>query len=73
MSIYIFIDECQVSITLKLDNEGTDMGMWIELGVFVLALAFGIWQIQDVKKAREQTRRAKQAEQEKAGREKTSQ
>ena len=47
------------------------MGMWIELGVFVIALAFGIWQIQDVKKAREQTRRAKQAQQEKAGGEKT--
>ena len=45
------------------------MGMWIELGVFVLALAFGIWQIQDVKKAREQTRRAKQNEQKEMGEE----
>ncbi|MEY2621012.1 MAG: hypothetical protein RIT26_832 [Pseudomonadota bacterium] len=27
------------------------MGIWIELGVFVLALAFGLWQIRDVKKA----------------------
>lgn len=33
------------------------MGIWIELGVFLLALAFGLWQIQDVKKAREATRR----------------
>ena len=31
------------------------MGIWIELGVFVLALAFGLWQIHDVKKAREKT------------------
>lgn len=49
------------------------MGIWIELGVFVLALAFGIWQIQDVKKAREQTRRAKQNEKEKRGEESPSQ
>ena len=33
------------------------MGIWIELGVFVLALAFGLWQIQDVKKAREASAR----------------
>ncbi|MEK0416707.1 MAG: hypothetical protein RI949_713 [Pseudomonadota bacterium] len=32
------------------------MAIWIELGVFVLALAFGLWQIHDVKKAREKTR-----------------
>ena len=36
------------------------MGIWIELGVFGLALAFGLWQIHDVKKAREATRRAKE-------------
>jgi hypothetical protein len=24
------------------------MGMWIELGIFVLVLAFGLWQIHDV-------------------------
>ena len=24
------------------------MGIWIELGIFVLALAFGLWQIHDV-------------------------
>jgi len=32
------------------------MGIWVELGVFVLALAFGLWQIHDVKKAREASR-----------------
>ena len=69
MSIYIFINKCQFSITLNHVIESIDMGMWIELGVFVLALAFGIWQIQDVKKAREQTRRAKQNEQKKMGEE----
>lgn len=40
------------------------MGIWIELGVFVLALAFGWWQIRDVKKAREATQRQRQAERE---------
>lgn len=24
------------------------MGIWIELGIFVLVLAFGLWQIHDV-------------------------
>lgn len=33
------------------------MGIWIELGVFGLALAFGLWQIHDVKKAREASAR----------------
>jgi len=28
------------------------MGIWIELGLFVLVLAFGLWQIRDVKKER---------------------
>jgi len=28
------------------------MGIWIELGVFVLALAWGMWQLQDLKKER---------------------
>jgi len=32
------------------------MGIWIELGIFVLVLGFGLWQIQDVK--RERSRRA---------------
>ena len=38
------------------------MGIWIELGVFVLAIAFGLWQIHDVKKAREASRRRAEAE-----------
>ena len=38
------------------------MGIWIELGVFVLALAFGLWQIQDVKKAQARTRRQRELE-----------
>ncbi len=28
------------------------MGMWIELGIFLVMLAWGIWQLQDVKKAK---------------------
>ena len=28
------------------------MGIWIETGVFLLVLAFGLWQIHDVKKER---------------------
>ena len=32
------------------------MGIWVELGIFGLALAFGLWQIHDVKKAREASR-----------------
>ncbi len=31
------------------------MGIWIELGVFAVALAWGLWQLHDVKKAREKT------------------
>lgn len=33
------------------------MGIWIELGVFALALAFGLWQIHDVKQAQKKTAR----------------
>jgi hypothetical protein len=33
------------------------MGLWVELGIFGVALAFGLWQLWDVKKAREQSRR----------------
>ncbi|MCU0926041.1 MAG: hypothetical protein MUF44_08365 [Hydrogenophaga sp.] len=36
------------------------MGIWIELGVFFVALAFGIWQLRDVKKAQAE-RRAREA------------
>ena len=38
------------------------MGIWIELGIFAIALAFGLWQIHDVKKAREATRRQRELE-----------
>ncbi len=38
------------------------MGIWVELGIFVLAIAFGLWQIHDVKKAREATRRQRERE-----------
>jgi hypothetical protein len=44
---------CQPGLT-----EGAAMGIWIELGVFVLALAFGLWQIRDVKKAMAERERA---------------
>jgi cytochrome oxidase assembly protein ShyY1 len=27
------------------------MGIWLELGVFLVVLAFGFWQLHDVKKA----------------------
>lgn len=40
------------------------MGIWIELGVFVLAIGFGLWQIHDVKKARAATLRARAQAQE---------
>ena len=36
------------------------MGIWIELGLFVLVLAVGIWQIRDVKK--ERAKRQKESE-----------
>ena len=34
------------------------MGIWIETGVFLLVLAFGLWQIQDVKKERRKRNQA---------------
>ena len=39
------------------------MAIFFELGIFALALAFGIWQIRDVAKARKETaaRRAQEA------------
>lgn len=36
------------------------MGIWLELGIFVVVIAFGLWQLHDVRRAREQTRRAKE-------------
>lgn len=44
------------------------MGIWIELGVFVLALAFGLWQIRDVRKAQAATRRQRERERAEAAR-----
>ena len=41
------------------------MGIWIELGVFVLALAWGVWQLQDLKKER---RKREQRQREEAAR-----
>lgn len=38
------------------------MGIWLELGIFLLVIAFGLWQIHDVKKAREATRRQRSEE-----------
>ena len=35
------------------------MGIWVELGIFGLALAFGWWQIRDVKKAMAERKQAK--------------
>ncbi len=37
------------------------MGIWIELGVFLVALAFGVWQLHDVKKAQAERRMREQA------------
>ena len=42
------------------------MGIWLELGIFGLVIAFGLWQIHDVKRAREATRRQRAQEKEKA-------
>lgn len=30
------------------------MGMWIELGIFIVVLAWGFWQLYDVKQAKAQ-------------------
>jgi ABC-type nickel/cobalt efflux system permease component RcnA len=38
------------------------MGIWIETGVFLLVLAFGIWQIQDVKRERRKRSQARDAQ-----------
>ena len=41
-------------------HEGHTMGIWIELGVFLVALGVGVWQLRDVKKAQAE-RRAREA------------
>jgi hypothetical protein len=37
------------------------MGIWIELGVFLVVIAFGFWQLHDVKKAQAERRAREQA------------
>jgi len=37
----------QIARYVCVPEKGT-IGMWIELGIFVIVLAFGIWQIHDV-------------------------
>lgn len=39
------------------------MALFFELGIFGLALAFGVWQLRDVAKAREETAAKRLAEQ----------
>lgn len=38
------------------------MGIWIELGIFILVIAWALWQIHDVKKAQAKTRAEKARE-----------
>ncbi len=38
------------------------MGIWIELGIFLVAIAFGFWQLHDVKKAQAERRARERAE-----------
>jgi len=38
------------------------MAIWFELGIFLVVLAFGLWQINDVKKARRATQSRREAE-----------
>lgn len=38
------------------------MGIWLELGIFGLFLAFAFWQMHDVRKAQEQTRQQRARE-----------
>ena len=42
------------------------MGIWVELGIFGLALAFGIWQIRDVAKERAKREAAQAGERERS-------
>lgn len=45
------------------------MGMWIELGLFLLVFVWGFWQLHDVKKAQAKTQadNAQQAAERQAG------
>lgn len=38
------------------------MGIWVELGIFLVAIAFGVWQLRDVKKAQAERIAREQAE-----------
>lgn len=38
------------------------MGIWLELGLFVVVIVFALWQLHDVSKAREATRRQRERE-----------
>jgi len=38
------------------------MGIWVELGIFLLVLAFGFWQLHDVKKAQAERRQREATE-----------
>jgi Flp pilus assembly protein TadB len=42
------------------------MGIWLELGVFGIVLAFAFWQMHDVRKAQEETRRQREREKERS-------
>ena len=46
-------------------QKGGAMGIWLELGIFILVLIFGLWQIHDAKRAHAKTvaeRKARQAQ-----------
>jgi hypothetical protein len=38
------------------------MGIWLELGIFLVVIAFGFYQLHDVKKAQRERRAREQAE-----------
>lgn len=38
------------------------MGIWIELGLFLIALAFGVWQLRDVRRAQAESRARREKE-----------
>ncbi|MEY4653517.1 MAG: hypothetical protein RI884_2098 [Pseudomonadota bacterium] len=42
------------------------MGIWIELGVFLLVFVFAAWQFHDLRKARAEREARRQAERERA-------
>jgi hypothetical protein len=43
------------------------MGIWIELGVFLLVFVFALWQFHDLRKARAEREARERAEQERTG------